>query len=110
MTRMILNHREQLLGSAINVNVPCLPQGKIKGVVVVRQAQTNIVEYFEKRTDPRENTYYWFAGESSSATRQKDTDVGALTSGFITVTPIHFDLTTHDLLDQLKDALEKNRF
>ncbi|HNQ65619.1 MAG TPA: 5'/3'-nucleotidase SurE [Smithella sp.] len=110
MTRMILNHREQLLGSAINVNVPCLPQGKIKGVVVVRQAQTNIVEYFEKRTDPRENTYYWFAGESSSATRQKDTDVGALTSGFITVTPIHFDLTRHDLLDQLKDALEKNRF
>ncbi len=110
MTRLILNHREQLLGSAVNVNIPYLPQEKIKGVVVVRQGQTNIVEYFEKRTDPRENVYYWFAGESSSAARQKDTDVGALTSGFITVTPLHFDLTRYDLIETLREVVTKNKW
>ncbi len=110
MTRFILSHREQLKGSAINVNVPCIPREKIKGVVVVRQAQSNIVETFEKRVDPRENIYYWFARESQSAIKQKDTDVGALAAGFITITPIQHDLTRYDLLDPLKDIVEKNKY
>lgn len=108
MTKLILNHKRKFTGSAINVNVPCIPREKIKGVVVVRQAQSNIVETFEKRVDPRENIYYWFAGESQCARKQKDTDVGALASGFITVTPIHFDLTRYDLLGTLKDVVKKD--
>ena len=108
MTRLILNNPEQLKGSAINVNIPCIPREKIKGVVVVRQAQSNIVETFEKRVDPRENIYYWFAGESQSARKQKDTDVGALAAGYITITPIHYDLTRYDLLDSLKDAVKQS--
>jgi 5'-nucleotidase len=108
MTRLILNNAGQLKGSAINVNIPCMPREKIKGVVVVRQAQSNIVETFEKRVDPRENVYYWFAGESQCARKQKDTDVGALASGYITITPIHYDLTRYDLLDTLKDAVKQN--
>ncbi len=107
MTRVILSNQERLKGSAINVNIPCVPREKIKGVVVVKQAQSNIVEAFEKRVDPRENIYYWFAKESQSARRQKDTDVGALAAGFITITPIQHDLTRHDLLDALKDVMKE---
>lgn len=110
MTRLILDNKEQLKGSAVNVNVPCIPREKIKGVVVVRQAQSNIVETFEKRVDPRENIYYWFAGESQAARKQKDTDVGALAAGFITITPIHFDLTRYDLLDTIRDVVQQNKF
>ena len=107
MTRVILGNQERLKGSAINVNIPCIPREKIKGVVVAKQAQSNIVEKFEKRVDPRENIYYWFAKESQSARRQKDTDVGALAAGFITITPIKHDLTRHDLLDALKDVMKE---
>jgi 5'-nucleotidase len=96
----------ELKGSAINVNIPCLPQEEIKGVVVVRQAKGNIVETFEKRMDPRENIYYWFSGEFPSAPEQKDTDVGALAAGFITITPIQYDLTRYDLLDTLKKMVD----
>lgn len=109
MTRLILNNLEQIKGSAINVNIPCIPQEKIKGVVVVRQAQSNIVETFERRVDPRENVYYWFAGESQSARKQKDTDVGALDSGFITITPIQYDLTRYDMLDTLGAVVKKSK-
>jgi 5'-nucleotidase len=108
MTRLILGNIAQIKGSAINVNIPCIPREKIKGVVVVRQAQSNIVETFEKRIDPRENIYYWFAKESQSARKQKDTDVGALAAGYITITPIHFDLTRYDLLNTLKDVVDQN--
>lgn len=110
MTRLILKNRQQLAGSAINVNIPCIPHEKIKGVVVVRQAKSNIIETFEKRVDPRENIYYWFAGEYQSARKQKDTDVGALAAGYITVTPIHYDLTRYDLLDTLQDICGQNDF
>lgn len=108
MAKVILKNREQIKGSAINVNIPCIPSEKIKGVVVVKQAQSNIVETFEKRVDPRENIYYWFAKESQCARRQKDTDVGALASGYITLTPIQPDLTRHDLLKTLSDVVHKN--
>jgi 5'-nucleotidase len=110
MTRLILSNPEQLKGSAINVNIPCIPREKIKGVVVVPQAKSNIVETFEKRIDPRENIYYWFAGESQSVSKHKNTDVSALASGYITITPIHSDLTRHDLLDTLKDAVRQSNF
>ena len=110
MTGLILRNAGQFQGSAINVNIPCIPREKIKGVVVVRQAQSNIVETFEKRVDPRENIYYWFAGESQAARKQKDTDVGALSSGYITVTPIQHDLTSYNLLDTLKAVVKQNIF
>jgi len=109
MTRIILSHQEPLHGCAVNVNIPSLPQEKIKGVVVVKQAQSNIVETFQKRVDPRENIYYWFAKESQSVRKQPDTDVGALAAGFITITPIHYNLTRHDLLDTLHDIMKDNK-
>jgi 5'-nucleotidase len=104
MTRLILNNPE-LTGSAINVNIPCLPSGQIKGVVVVRQGKSNIIETFEKRVDPRENTYYWISGDSVSGGEAKDTDVAALASGFITITPIQYDLTRYDLLGTLQQMV-----
>jgi 5'-nucleotidase len=94
--------------SAINVNIPCLPAEEIKGVVVVRQGKSNIIETFEKRVDPRENTYYWISGDSGSASDAKDTDVAALASGFITITPIQYDLTRYDLMDTLQDIIKRS--
>jgi 5'-nucleotidase len=67
----------------------------------------NIMESFEKRIDPRENIYYWISGESQAGKEAKDTDVGALAQGFITITPIQSDLTRYDLLDDLKKIMTK---
>jgi len=107
MVRLILNN-PIIKSSAINVNIPCLPSGQIKGIVVVRQGQSNIIETFEKRVDPRENTYYWISGNSVSASEAKDTDVGALASGFITITPIQYDLTRYDLMDTLDEIVKQS--
>lgn len=107
MVRMITNN-SSLRGSAINVNVPCIPADQIKGVVVVRQGKSNVIESFEKRVDPRENIYYWVSGNSVCGSEEKDTDVGALAAGFITITPIQYDLTRYDLLDTLQDVLKQD--
>ncbi len=109
MVRVIMNN-PVLRGSAINVNIPCLPADKIKGVVVVRQGKSNIIESFEKRVDPRENIYYWVSGDSGCCSEDKGTDVAALAAGFITITPIQYDLTRYDLMDTLKEIVKKSEF
>jgi 5'-nucleotidase len=99
-----------LQNTAINVNIPALPREKIKGVRVVRQGKGNIVEHFEKRSDPRDNVYYWISGESLAEQEEKDTDVGALAAGFITITPIQYDLTRYDMLEMLTTAMDTIRY
>jgi 5'-nucleotidase len=92
----------------INVNVPAIPAAEIKGVVVVRQGGARMIERFDKRTDPRDNVYYWLTGETTPPLpEQDDSDVGALRKGMITITPIHCDLTRYDLLDDLKKKVEE---
>jgi len=87
---------------AINVNVPALPEEEIKGVVVVKQGKARLLENFEKRVDPRENIYYWLAGETQLAEGEAmDSDAMALRRGMITITPLYCDLTRYDALDDL---------
>jgi 5'-nucleotidase len=92
---------------AINVNVPAVPEGRIRGVVVAKQGEARLMESFDKRIDPRENAYYWLAGETELPGHEDEaSDGSALKRGMITITPIHYDLTRHDLLDSLKTRVK----
>jgi 5'-nucleotidase len=109
MARLIEKNKS-LHGSAINVNIPCLPEEKIKGVAVVRQGKSNIIETFEKRTDPRDNIYYWISGETLTGVEDLQTDVGALSKGYITITPLQYDLTRYELLDEFQKLVCREDF
>jgi 5'-nucleotidase len=98
-----------LPGVALNVNVPAVPEEEIRGVVVAKQGQARLMESFDKRIDPRDNIYYWLAGETQLPDHeQEDTDASALKRGMITITPIHYDLTRHDLIDPLQERVRKS--
>ncbi len=109
MVRLIERHKS-LRGCALNVNIPCLPKEKIKGVVVVRQGQGNLLETYEKRTDPRDNVYYWISAETMTAERDPQTDIGALSQGYVTITPIQYDLTRYALIDTIQNLLGGSDF
>ena len=92
----------------LNVNVPAIPEKDIQGIAVTRQGQARLVEQFEKRTDPRENVYYWLAGETQvTDTEDNGTDFLALRNGMISVTPIYYDMTRYDVMDALKGKIGK---
>ena len=100
---LLENHFDR--GTALNVNVPAVSQDKIKGVVFTRQAITQYKEYFEKRVDPRGNTYYWLAGEIMiEENGRPDTDILALQNNMISITPISCDLTSDDELERLRNS------
>ncbi len=88
-------------GVLLNVNVPAVPADKIKGVKVCRMGVSKFREVFEKRVDPRQNDYYWQGGEMMLYEEDRDADIGLLEEGYVTVTPIHFNLTKYDFLDEL---------
>ncbi len=85
----------------LNVNIPAIPPHKIKGIKWVRQSTKKLVEKFERRTDPHGNIYYWQCSERFIED-DPETDVIALGQGFITITPLHFDLTNIAALKQLQ--------
>lgn len=94
---------------ALNVNVPALPEDRIGGIVVTRQGRARLMENYDRRIDPRDNIYYWLAGETELPGQEDEAcDGHALRRGMITVTPIHFDLTRHDMLENLKTLVREH--
>ena len=76
-----------------NVNFPAIEPEAVKGIRVVRQGfhdidRTRIIE----GTDPRGYHYYWFGLGSSNAVPE-GSDLAAIAEGYVTVTPLHYDLT-----------------
>ncbi|MEM7793266.1 MAG: 5'/3'-nucleotidase SurE [Cyanobacteria bacterium P01_C01_bin.118] len=112
----------------LNLNIPALVKSKIQGVKVVRLGVRRYRDLFEKRIDPRGKTYYWLAGEvleesdtesphglpnSLTTSQNQDfmsrftTDATAIKAGYITVTPLHYDLTAYTDLRELQQQLSQ---
>ncbi|SPD74068.1 5'-nucleotidase SurE [uncultured Desulfobacterium sp.] len=89
-------------GTALNVNIPAVPPEEITGVSITRQGTARFKEFFDRRNDPRGNTYYWLSGESPMEDVNPDTDAVLLKENKITITPVRYDLTCDEELKRLK--------
>jgi len=86
-------------GQVATINIPSLPRGKKPaGMRVVRQCTRPWVDTYERRQDPRGRDYYWNTSIFALSQVDQDTDVAALRDGYITITPLQFDLTHNGLL------------
>lgn len=88
-------------GSLFNVNIPALEKGPIRGVRVVPQNASPYVEHFDRRVDPRGRMYFWGMPELHGPEPHPDTDATLLDEGFITVTPLQFDLTHRRMMESM---------
>lgn len=89
-------------GTLLNVNVPNLPLGEIKGFLPTRMARSRFAEIFHRRTMPRGDVYYWMDGELEMLEEARGTDIDAVRRGYVSITPISFDLTDRAALAELK--------
>lgn len=94
--------RKPAEGSLFNVNIPVLERGPIKGVRVLPQNVTPYAEQYHRRVNPRGRTYFWTSPEFTCPSPHPDTDVTALDEGYITVTPLKFDLTDHVRMNEMQ--------
>lgn len=89
-------------GTLVNVNFPAIDAAEVKGVRVCRQGfrdygRLRIVE----RADPRGFPYFWFGLAATVETAGHRTDLESVADGYISVTPLHLDLTHDPSLERL---------
>lgn len=88
-------------GIVLNVNFP--KSDNFKGIKIGRQARANWIEEFEKRSNPQGKEYYWLTGKFSNLDKGEDTDEHALANNYISVVPVHIDMTAHHFIKDLND-------
>ena len=87
-------------GILLNVNVPMAPPRGVRGT---RQGRRTYHQGVVERTDPAGRQYYWLGGIPPQWEEDPDSDFAAIRDGFISLTPLHLDLTHHPLLKELGD-------
>lgn len=88
-------------GIVLNVNLPKLKTDAIKGIKICRQAKAIWQEKFDKRVTPFGREYYWLTGQFVNLDKGEDTDEWALANDYISIVPVHFDLTAHHAIANL---------
>ncbi|MEY3398103.1 MAG: hypothetical protein RL220_697, partial [Bacteroidota bacterium] len=89
-------------GICLNVNIPKGPPESLKGIRVCRQAKAYWEDTFDHRKDPGGQDYYWLMGEFKNFDHGEDTDEWALKNNFVSVVPVHYDLTAYHAISQLQ--------
>lgn len=92
-------------GTLLNVNVPAVPEGEIRGVRVTHQGSSTWEDTFDVRRDPAGREYFWLTGRLKVTDKDPLTDQIAIKQKYISVTPIHYDLTDRGMIAPLEGWL-----
>ena len=110
--RWLADHLPTLLATPpapltfLNVNVPNLPEVELQGRRVVGMGGRVYQDRVERREDPWGRTYYWQGGVAVLTPEDPDTDVAAISEGFVSITPITLDWTNRAYLEDLRGSLK----
>ncbi len=89
----------------LNVNVPDLPIEQIKGIQVTRLGTRHGAQPIVKDQDPRGRPIYWIGLPGMAADAGAGTDFCAVNEGYVSITPLHLDMTHYKMFDQLSSWL-----
>ncbi len=102
LARKVREHKMPV-GTMLNVNVPDAAEEEIKGILITKQGKSKWDDTYERRVDPYGRAYYWLIGEMVEVDKDLDVDQVAIKKNFVSVTPIHFDLTDYDTFKEMKN-------
>lgn len=91
-------------GILLNVNVPYTPTGRTLHARLTRLGGEAYSNYLVTGKDPHGREYYWITGDplTDEAAGEVGTDLRAVAEGYVSITPIHLDMTEHALLTTLR--------
>ncbi len=87
----------------LNVNVPDLPLDQLAGIQVTRLGHRHRAEPVVKARDPRGQRIYWIGESGAELDAGPGTDFYAVNNGFVSITPMHVDLTHYRLMDETRE-------
>lgn len=86
----------------LNVNLPPVPAEQVKGVKVTHLGSRVFHEEIARMKDPWGRDIYWIGGGHVTWSGGADSDFQAVRDGYISVTPLHVDMTNYRLLDEVR--------
>jgi 5'-nucleotidase len=86
----------------LNINLPPVPAGEVKGVKVTTLGSRVYQESLTRMQDPWGREIFWIGGGQINWTGDETTDVHAISEGFVSVTPLQLDLTHHASLEMMR--------
>ena len=97
----ILHEHKLPESTLLNINVPPV-ESDIKGIRVTRAGKRRYMGSLEKRSDPTGRDYYWLGGDQPVDSLDEGTDVKAIADDYISITPVHLDLTDYSILESIQ--------
>jgi 5'-nucleotidase len=90
---------EQML---LNINLPRVPASQVRGIQVTKLGSRYFSESLTRMKDPWGREIYWIGGGTITWTGGENSDHLAVAEGYISVTPLHMDLTNYSLLETVR--------
>ncbi len=88
--------------TCFNINLPDRPAADVQGVRVTSLGRRVYADSLIRREDPSGKDYFWIGGGVLSWSGNDESDFQAIENGYVSVTPLHLDLTNHGLLRQIR--------
>lgn len=85
-----------------NLNIPTAAMRQPRGIKVVPMGVDRYGEHFIKRRDPKGRAYYWATNDPPPPPGEHETDLTMLEKGFVTLTPLQYDMTKQALLREMQ--------
>ena len=86
----------------LNINLPPVPAEEVRGIRVTKLGSRFFSESLAQSKDPRGRDIYWIGGGTITWTGDAESDHAAVAEGYISVTPLHMDLTNYGLLETVR--------
>jgi 5'-nucleotidase len=106
VVRGILNailRREGLPADTLfNINLPPVAPGDVRGIKVTSLGKRRFAESITRAKDPSGREYFWIGGGVAHWSGAEDSDFQAVEDGYVSVTPLHLDLTNYELLEEIR--------
>jgi 5'-nucleotidase len=98
----ILSRPDWPAETLLNINLPAIDPAEVRGVRTTRLGRRVFTDSLTRGTDPSGKPYYWIGGGSIEWSAVEGTDYGAVDEGYVSVTPLHLDLTNHRLIAEVE--------
>jgi 5'-nucleotidase len=94
----ILERRDFPAETLLSINLPAIPPDDVRGVRVTRLARRVYMDSLTRAKDPSGKEYFWIGGGATQWNAPEGTDFWAVDNGYVSITPLHLDLTNYRLL------------
>lgn len=102
LSRLLSRRGDFPRSTLLNVNLPPIDPGEVRGIRITSLGKRTFSDSLTRSKDPTGREFFWIGGGAAHWEGGAETDFGAVAEGFISVTPLHLDLTNYRLIDEIR--------